>query len=95
MTDQDEAVFTVTNPEQRAFTLHLKGRNCWAMKELLRAGSDGCTPINNPAPRWSAYIHNLRKFGVAIETITERHDGGYPGNHARYILQAQVEGGGI
>lgn len=90
---QAKAVFTVTNPEQKPFTLHLKGRNLWAMQQLARAGRKGCTPIDNPAPRWSAYVFNLRKFGVDIETLYEIHGGNYPGIHARYVLRAQVEGG--
>ena len=36
------------------------------------------------------YVHNLRRFGVAIETITEQHGGAFAGNHARYVLMANV-----
>ena len=90
---QAKAVFTVTNPEQRPFQLPLAGRNRWALEQLARAGAEGCTPIDNPAPRWSAYVFNLRCFGVDIETRHEKHGGKYPGNHARYVLRATVEGG--
>ena len=83
-------VFSVANPNQKAFRLALRGRNAWAMKQLMKAGSSGCTPIDNPAPRWSAYVHNLRRFGVAIETITEQHGGAFAGNHARYVLMTNV-----
>ena len=86
----DKTVFSVANPNRQAFRLALRGRNDWAMKQLMDAGPAGCTPIDNPAPRWSAYVHNLRRFGVAIETITEQHGGAFAGNHARYVLMAKV-----
>ena len=89
----NKAVFTVTTPQGETFNLTLAGRNRWAMEQLMRAGRKGCTPIKNPAMRWAAYVHNLRKFGVPIETVTEKHAGPYPGTHARYVLLAQVEGG--
>ena len=68
------------------------GRVAWTLKELVTAGPDGCTPIDNPAPRWSAYVHLLRhEHGLSVETIYERHGGDYPGVHARYVLRSQVE----
>ena len=84
------AVYTVTNPNSQSFTLHLKGRNQWAMEQLIKSGSNGCTPLSNGAPRWSAYVHNLRNFGVQIRTVTERHGGTFAGNHGRYVLVAEV-----
>lgn len=72
------------------FTLYAKGRNAWALDRLRKAGPKGCTPISEPGPRWSAYVHNLRKHGVPIETLREPHDGTYPGSHGRYVLRAQV-----
>ncbi len=86
----NRTVYSVTNPDRQAFRLALRGRNTWAMGQLIRAEKKGCTPIDNPAPRWSAYIHNLRGFGVAIKTITEQHGGQFAGNHARYVLMANV-----
>lgn len=72
-------------------TLPLKGRDAWALSELVKAGKRGCTPIDNPGPRWSGYIHNLRrKHGLIIETINEAHGGAYSGTHARYILRSKV-----
>ena len=86
----NRTVYSVTNPNRQAFRLALRGRNDWAMKQLMDAGAAGCTPIKNPAPRWSAYVHNLRGFGVVIKTITEQHGGTFAGNHARYVLMANV-----
>jgi hypothetical protein len=82
---------SVTNPNQKPFILTLAGRNLWAMEQLILAGEIGCTPIDNPAPRWSAYVFNLRQFGVDIETLHEKHGGEYSGKHARYVLRANVK----
>lgn len=70
--------------------LELEGRNAWAMMQLIAAAEHGCTPIRNPAPRWSAYVYNLRRMGVDIETIHERHGGAFAGTHARYVLRSRV-----
>lgn len=68
------------------------GRNAWALDALIKAGKAGITPINNPAPRWSAYIFNLRtEYGLDIETVNEPHGGSYPGTHARYVLKTRIE----
>lgn len=66
------------------------GRDAWAFLALWKAGTRGVTPIDTPAPRWSAYVHNLRRVGVSIETIHEKHSGPYPGTHARYVMQADA-----
>ncbi|RMF11365.1 MAG: hypothetical protein D6763_03260 [Alphaproteobacteria bacterium] len=66
------------------------GRNAWALMELYRAGKRGCTPIDNPGPRWSAYVHNLRRMGVNIATVHEAHKGPFPGTHARYVLESPI-----
>lgn len=70
----------------------VQGRDAWALLELIRAGQRGCTPIDNPGPRWSAYVFKLkRKHGLDIETVYETHGGDFPGHHARYILRSPVE----
>lgn len=76
--DNDDAVLVV------------KGRDAWALSELMSAGENGCTPIDTPGPRWSAYVHNLRKAGVIIETHLEAHAGPFPGSHARYVLLSKI-----
>lgn len=68
----------------------VKGRDAWALQELHRAGAAGCTPIDNPGPRWSGYVHKLRKKGLSIETVTENHSGPFAGHHARYILRSSI-----
>ena len=62
----------------------------WALEELRRAGAQGCTPIDSPAPRWSAYVFNLRTLGVDIETIHEAHGGEFSGTHGRYVLRCRA-----
>ncbi|MCG8561118.1 MAG: hypothetical protein MI824_15075 [Hyphomicrobiales bacterium] len=79
-----------TGDTRRVVTLS-EGRTIWALDEMLKAGSRGCTPIDNPAPRWSSYVHKLRaRYGIHIETVLEAHGGRFKGTHARYILRDQV-----
>jgi len=67
-----------------------QGRDAWALRELLKAGPAGITPLERPAPRWSAYVHNLRRMGFEIATLHERHGGAYSGTHGRYVLRSSV-----
>ena len=67
------------------------GRVAWALNALIVAGKQGCTPIDHPGPRWSDYVHKLRKKGLIVETIDEKHAGAYSGTHARYVLRSEVE----
>ena len=69
---------------------HVKGRNAWALLALYAAGARGVTPIDTPGPRWSGYVHNLRRMGLAIETVHESHGGPFPGTHARYRLHSEL-----
>ncbi len=74
-----------------AQTITIIGRDAWALQELVNAGAKGCTPLDHPGPRWSGYVHKLRKQGIHVETIHEHHGGAFPGRHARYVLCSQVE----
>lgn len=72
-------------------TFGVIGRNAWALVNLIQAGRRGCTPIDVPGPRWSAYVFNLRRdYGLNIETVDEPHDGPFAGTHARYVLHDDV-----
>jgi hypothetical protein len=82
--------YRVVPNDGEAFRIVVAGRDRWALDRLRRKGPNGCTPITEPAPRWSAYVFNLRALGVPIETIHEPHEGDYPGRHARYVLRAYV-----
>lgn len=70
--------------------LAVTGRAAWALNELIEAGERGCTPIENPGPRWSDYIFKLKRHGLVIETVDERHGGAFAGSHARYVLRSAV-----
>jgi hypothetical protein len=73
-----------------AFVIRVKGRVRWALNQLRDAGMRGCTPILDPAPRWSAYVFSLRELGVEIDTVRQEHDGDFPGHHGRYVLRSVV-----
>jgi len=55
------------NPPPR--TVLVKGREAWALRALMLAGAAGCTPIDTPGPRWSSYVHKLRRLGIEIESV--------------------------
>jgi len=87
---KQEFIFTLSDNSKRSIIV--VGRDAWALDNLIKAGKKGCTPIDNPAPRWSGYIHKLRKnYGIDIETIDEAHGGPYAGTHARYVLKSNVQ----
>lgn len=87
----DSARYLVTLSRGELFRITVCGRRLpSALEQLRRVGEKGCTPIDNPAPRWSAYIFKLRALGLDIETNTEPHGGGFPGHHARFVLRCRV-----
>ena len=67
-----------------------RGRFAWTLNALIDAGKRGVTPLERPAPRWSHYVMVLRRGGVPVQTIDEKHDGAYSGRHGRYLLDAPV-----
>ena len=68
----------------------LSGRQRWALEALMAAGSEGCSPIDRPAPRWSSYVHRLRRIGIGIETKWHENAGPFEGRHGRYVLVSSV-----
>ena len=67
-----------------------RGRFAWALDRLITAGDAGITSLTHPAPRLSHYVHILRRNGVTIETLDEKHAGDFPGVHGRYVLRSPV-----
>lgn len=53
-------MFQVTCQNGKQFKLTVKGRERWALTQLMESGKHGCKPLLKPAPRWSAYVHLLR-----------------------------------
>jgi hypothetical protein len=79
-------LYQVTTECGELFTIEAEGRDTWALDQPREAGPKGCIPIKQPAPRWSAYIHELRGMGIPINTEMVDHGGAYSGHHARYML---------
>lgn len=82
--------FEITTQNETT-VISVSGRDRWALEQLILSGPKGCTPIDTPGPRWSAYVHALRNLGVDIETIHEAHGGPFKGTHARYVLRCSVK----
>ncbi len=86
------ARFKITRTDGAVSEITVKGRNRWALENLMMAGPQGCTPIDQPGPRWSAYTFNLRhEYGVEIETLHEKHGAPFEGTHARYVAKSRIE----
>jgi hypothetical protein len=45
------AFYVYDCPDGSARTINPAGRDAWALGELILAGSEGCTPLDNPGPR--------------------------------------------
>ena len=58
--------------------LMFTGRDAWALQRLMEAGEEGITPIDSPGPRWSAYVHSLRRTGLALKRFTKAMAGHFP-----------------
>ncbi|MDE3240721.1 MAG: hypothetical protein KGN33_17315 [Paracoccaceae bacterium] len=61
-------------------------RVIWALEHLIRAGKRGITTLENPAPRWSAYLHKIKRAGIPFTKVTEKHGGDFEGWHARFFI---------
>lgn len=70
----------------------VSGQTARALQELIAAGQRGITAleVSTWALRLAAYVRDLRKLGLSIDTIRERHNelGDW---HGRYVLQSPVE----
>jgi hypothetical protein len=66
------------------------GQLLQTLEALIHCGATGCSFFDNPAPRWSSYIHRLRTRGFDIQTVRENHEGQFPRYHARYFLLSEV-----
>ena len=75
-----------------AFAIQVTGREAWAFDRLREAGARGCTPRTEPAPRWSAYVFNLRGLAPARRSLDQLR--GIEGQRVRhaYLFLAQQHG---
>lgn len=86
MTEVIRLVVSVDGSKPKTF----RGRQAWTLNELNRAGKNGVATVERPAPRWSDYVMHLRRAGVGIATLHEKHGGAYRGHHGRYRLTCKV-----
>lgn len=77
------------------FEIQISGRNADTLERLIIVDQRGIAATElNPGNRLAAYIYELRKLGLNIDTWMEPHGGQYAGRHARYVLQSIVMRGG-
>jgi hypothetical protein len=87
-------VFTVYEGED-VRTITPRGRDAWALGELITAGTEGCTPLEQVGPRWSHYVFKLRRtYRLNVESVEEQHGGEFSGRHVRYVLRSNVSRAG-
>ena len=80
-------MLTLTVELDDGHTVWVCGRAAWALKRLKKAAAASCAVFDIRAPRWSSYVHRLRKLGLVIDTVREGHRDRFPGHHARYVLR--------
>lgn len=85
-----QSIVFAVEPDGGVYTA--KGRCAWMLNELLKSGDNGVTSVDNPAPRIAAYVFKLKKiYGLAIESVEEKHGGPYAGKHSRYHLRSKIK----
>ena len=67
------------------------GRPAWAIENLISNQSKGLRTIDCPATQLPFYVFELRRAGIVIKTIMEKHGGPFAGRHARYVLESKLE----
>jgi hypothetical protein len=72
------------------YELTVAGRDAWLLKKLVDRGERGVTAFDEVGPRLSHYAFKLRRAGLTIDTIDERHGGAFAGTHGRYVLRSRV-----
>jgi hypothetical protein len=71
----------------------VEGQEARTLVALHGAGDVGVTAleVSTWALRLAHYVMKLKKLGLTIETVREKHAGPVPGWHGRYILRSHVE----
>jgi hypothetical protein len=70
--------------------LQVIGREAWMLDLLKTRGDKGVTTIEVPGARMSHYVMKLRRKGLDIDTVDERHSGPFAGSHGRYLLRSPI-----
>jgi hypothetical protein len=70
--------------------LQVIGREAWMLDLLKTRGDKGVTTIEVPGARMSHYVMKLRRMGLDIDTVDERHSGPFAGSHGRYLLRSPI-----
>lgn len=70
----------------------VEGQEARALIALVGAGPVGITAlgVSNWALRLAHYVFKLRRLGLTIDMVRERHGGPAPGKHGRYFLRTPV-----
>ena len=67
----------------------VSGQTARALLALVNAAGRGVTAleVSTWALRLAAYVHSLRRLGIAVSMLRETHPGGW---HGRYVLASPV-----
>ena len=90
MIDCSQELMDLRNELAEETKHQIEGAYTLRLRMLARIDARLMTPIDHPGPRWSGYVHKVRKLGLQIEAMTERHGGPFAGHHARYVLCLRV-----
>lgn len=83
-------VVAIIGEGETATKRQFNGRFAHTLWKLIEAGEAGVSSIEQIGPRLSHYIFKLRRWGLAISMVEEKHKGPFPGWHGRYILGTAV-----
>jgi hypothetical protein len=71
----------------------VEGQEARTLAALHDAGDAGITAlgVSTWALRLAHYVMKLKKLGLSIDMVREKHAGPVPGWHGRYILRSGVQ----
>ena len=71
----------------------VEGQEARTLAALHDAGSVGITAleVSTWALRLAHYVMKLKRHGLAIDMVREKHSGPVPGWHGRYVLRTRIE----
>jgi hypothetical protein len=86
-----------TNNPVVELTVSLEGRDirfikreAWMLHLLMDRGERGVTTLEVPGVRMSHHVMKIRRKGIVVETVDERHSGPFAGSHGRYVLRSPI-----